>query len=183
MEGGEVDWSGWAFFVALVAFVWSTLWGVGTFVWTQRRLTKAKQTTERRSENDRRREEFRDVIRTPMSAALSRLADVKRQIGALRNSHLSLEALKSEIGTLNHPLVEELGKVEEALSDANKSNFADGTEWLDGFGEVRDQIYDLMNGATGQLLTDDATRTKIAEVAEAIQYLEDTVKRQIERQL
>ncbi len=94
-----------------------------------------------------RLEEFRSSVRDPIRNASADLAPISRRLDGLANTRKSIDDLTDELDELNAQTQEAIGRVIDALQDANASRFAGGEDWADDAYATEDRVAEALNVA------------------------------------
>ena len=123
----------WSWAPAALVGVLSFLLNLANFLYTRYSSRKAR-------ERQLRLEEFRSQIREPLSRSIADLETTRRDLSRLVDYERPVAELRTSLYPENKKIIEILGVIEDTLMDANRSPFADGDNWLEGFDGLRDSI-------------------------------------------
>lgn len=94
-----------------------------------------------------RLEEFRASVRDPVRISLSVVPSLARRVDSVAKTTKSIDDLQEELTDLNRETLEVIGQIFDALSAADQSKFAEGSDWSTGMPEAEDEIALAFNTA------------------------------------
>lgn len=130
-----------------------------------------------------RLEEFRTSVRDPVRSTLPILQSLSKRFAALSRTHISLDEQHDDLLKLNSEATAALGAASDALSDANLSQFADGTDWADGVDEAQDTIAAKLNMALDTDKPQIDRLAAISNVSDMMLSLRDNINSRLDSAL
>ncbi|MCK0139307.1 hypothetical protein [Aliiroseovarius sp. F47248L] len=130
-----------------------------------------------------RLDEFRSEVKDPVYHALEVCTDLGRTSEAISVSGTNLAEVKEELEELNKAWIEALDVLEAKLDDANRSQFASGANWQDGFTSSQDKIYGKMDCANNVVQSDANRRKALIEAKAEFEILRKKVRASVEAEI
>lgn len=130
-----------------------------------------------------RLEEFRTSVRDPVRSTLPALLSLGKRFAALSKTHIALDDQHDDLLKLNSEATAALGATYDALSDANLSQFADGTDWSNGVDEAQDKIATELNVALDRAKPQIERLSAISTVSDMMLSLRDEVNSRLDNAL
>ena len=130
-----------------------------------------------------RLEEFRSSVRDPIRAATSELAPLVRSLAGIANTRTSIDELTEQIAELNGAAMAAIGHVMDALSEANRSRFADGNDWEAGVAAFEDAVGDAFNTALDSDQTHASRLAAVKQAGDQLSALRAAVSNRVDERL
>lgn len=164
------------------------LWGafllsVFSLYWSDRTRRVANKASKALRKQTIRLEEFRSSVKAPLLEALALCEECSARGESVALSAKPMAELKDDIAELNRLTISALGKLERRLVDANASEFADGTDWLDDYSEFSDRVFNAFNAAANEVNSDKARRSALISAKENLGDLRARVKSRVDAQI
>jgi len=155
------------------AAVASLVWNFFNFIYTKRAQTKLRQATTNL-------DEFRSQIREPISEALRSLKGIKSDAHGLMLSSSAVSERKEEMIKINKAFARDFGLLQDALSNANKSSFASGEDWLHGIDDLQDDCLSQLDRATSPGRPDSDFDAAVNMFCSSIEKIDSHVNKRLE---
>ncbi|MGR3605290.1 hypothetical protein [Sulfitobacter sp.] len=137
---------------------------IGSLIWNEVNRRKTNAMARRLRQESIRLEEFRSAVKDPLRQSLTGCEVVAQRAEALATSGKSLSDLREDLSTLNTESIAALSDLENRLSDANQSIFADGADWLAEFEIKQDTIYQKLDLAVNENRPESDRRRALIEI-------------------
>ena len=128
-------------------------------------------------------EEFRSSVRDPIRTAASELPPLVRRLAGVANTRTSIDQLINTIEELNGETFTAIGRVMDALGEANRSRFADGDDWADGIDRFEDAVAEAFNVALDSTQSHAARLAAVKDVGNQLTELQMTVNNRVDERL
>ncbi len=161
------------------------LWGavaisIFSLVWSERNRRVTEKATIHLRQQTVRLEEFRTGVKAPLVEALKDCDDKALEAEAVARSGQTMKQLSQGIQDLNRSVIQALAKVEARLTDANRSDFANGDNWLDDFDDLQDKILAGFNEASNTVNSDPNRMHALLKVANHLRQLRNVTIQRID---
>lgn len=128
-------------------------------------------------------EEFRSSVRDPIRAAASELPLLVRRLARVADTRTSIDQLTDTIEELNGEAFTAIGRIMDALGEANRNRFADGDDWTDGVGDFEDAVAEAFNVALDVAEFHAARLAAIKDIGGQLAALQTTVNNRVDERL
>ena len=128
-------------------------------------------------------EEFRSSVRDPIRASASELPLLVRRLAGVANTRTSIDQLTDTIEELNGEAITAIGRIMDALGEANRSRFADGEDWADGIDRFEDAVAEAFNVALDSTRAHAARLAAVKDVSDQLTALQMTVNNRVDERL
>lgn len=129
-----------------------------------------------------RLEEFRRV-RTPIDTALTELGNEKANFAGISQSAATIVEWREQINASSGKIVLIFIKLQDALTNANSSQYTSKTDWLDGIDPLWDQFSSAIDKTQNTARSDIDSRSAAGTAASKLTELASLINSKIDKEL